>query len=178
MSKYSGVVAGNVLLRMQTELPIGRNVPTEEFGEGWNLMQLGDLEWLHREIQAHGWNLIKIEHGPQRSGVADTPEEAISTALRFALHHINEFFNAVEVDCIELTEYPWFFLATVMLCPCRIQKDAVQFVPEDAPPSHPIVRPHRRLPANSPGVSPRCSAAMPIPRELLALSRSTSRKAQ
>ena len=169
--------AWNVLLRMQTELPVGLNVPTEEFGEGWDLMQQGDLERLNQDIQTHGWNLIKIEHGPQRSGVGDTREEAISTALRLSLRHISEYFNAVEVDCFELTEYPWFFLATVMLCPCRIQKDAVQFVPENAP-SHPIVRPHRRSPANSLGLSPRVSAAMPIPRELLALSRSTSRKAQ
>ena len=172
------IVAWNVLLRVQTELPMGLNVPTEEFGEGWNLMLPGDMKQLNERILAHGWNLIRIEHGPQRSGVGGSREEAFSAAVRLSLRHINEFFNAAEVDCFELTQYPWFFLATVMLCPCRIQKDAVQFVPEDAPPSRPIVRPHRRLPANSPGVSPRCSAAMPIPRELLALSRSTSRKAQ
>ena len=164
------IAALNVLLRTQTELPIGLNVPTEEFGEGWDLMQPGDMEQLNEEILARGWNLIKIEHGPQRSGVGDTREEAISTALRLSLRHISEYFNAVAVDCIELTEYPWFFLATVMLCPCRIQKDAVQSVPDDAP-SHPIVRPHRRSPANSPELRPRFSAAMPAVREVLVLSR-------
>jgi hypothetical protein len=177
MSKYSGIAAGNVLLRAQTELPIGLNVPTEEFGEGWDLMLPGDMKQLNEKILAQGWNLIRIEHGPQRSGVGDSREEAISAALRRSLRHISEYFNAVEVDCFELTQYPWFFLATVMLCPCRIQKDAVQFVPEDAP-SPPVVAPHRRSPANLPGLYPRFSAAMPMPGELLAFSRSTSRKAQ
>ena len=171
------VVAWNVLLRAQTELPVGLNVPTEEFGEGWDLMQQGDLERLNQEIQARGWNLIKIERGAQRSGVGNTREEAISAAVRLSLCHISEFFNAVEVDCVELTEYPWFFLATVMLCPCRIQQDAVQFMPEDAP-SRPIVRPHKQTPANLPGMSLHFSDAMPIPRELLVLSRSINRKEQ
>ena len=171
------IAAWNVLLRAQTELSVGLNVPTEEFGEGWDLVQAGDLEQLNEEILARGWNLIKIEHGPQRSGVGDTREEAISTAVRLSLRHISDYFNVAEVDCIELMEYPWFFLATVILCPYRIQKDAVQPVPNDAP-SHPIVRPRRQSPANSPGLSPRFSASMPILRELMVLSRSTSRRAQ
>ena len=161
----------NVLLRTQTELPIGLNVPTEVFGEGWELTQTGDIERLNEEILARGWNLIKIEHGPQRSGVGDTREEAISAALRLCLRHISEHFNAVEVNSIELTEYPWFFLATVMLCPCRIQKDAVQSVPDDAP-SHLIARPHTRLPRQPAEPYPQFGSAMPAVREMLVLSRS------
>ena len=171
------IAAWNVLLRTETELPMDMIVPIEELGEGWDLIQPGDLARLSEDIQAHGWNLIKVEHGPQRTGVGETREEAISTALRLSLRHVSEYFNAAEVDCIELTEYPWFFLATVMLCPCRIQKEPVQPVPDDAQP-RPLVRSYRRTATNAPELCSGLSAAMPYVRELLVLSRSTEGKAQ
>jgi hypothetical protein len=76
------IAALNVLLRMRVLLPDGLKVTTEEFGAGWNLMQAGDMARLEEEIQAHGWNFIKIDQEPLRSGVGKTPEEAISTALK------------------------------------------------------------------------------------------------
>jgi hypothetical protein len=171
------IAALNVLLRMRVVLPEGLKVTTEEFGEGWDLMRTGDVERLKEGIQARGWNFIKIAYEPRRSGVGETPEEAIRTALRLSLRRISEHFNVVEVDRIELAEYPWFFLARVMLCPYRIQKDAVPTAPEEAL-SHPIVPPQRRLPTNSPELYPAFGAVIPRLKEMLVLSRSTEGRAQ
>ena len=170
-------IAGlNMLLRARVELPAGLRLATDEFREGWNFVT-GDAGRLEKRIRLRGWNLIKSADRSLRSGVGETSQEAISNALVHGLRSISEHFNVVEVDRIELAEYPWFFLARVMLCPYRFQKDAIPAVLDEAP-SHPIVPPERRLPMNSPELHPRFSAAMPILREMLVLSRSTDGRAQ
>jgi len=171
------IAALNVLLRMRVLLPDGLKVTTEEFGAGWNLMQAGDMARLEEEIQAHGWNFIKIDQEPLRSGVGKTPEEAISTALKLSLRHISEYSNVVEVDRIELTEYPWFFLAKVMLFPCRIQKAALTAMPDKAP-SHPIITSQKQLPVDSPEWYPLFGPVTPTLKEMLVLSRSTEGRTQ
>jgi hypothetical protein len=165
------IAALNLLLRAGVELPAGLRLATDEFREGWNFVT-GDAGRLEKRIRSRGWNLIKIADRSQKSGVGKTSQEAIGNALRHALRQISEHFNAVEVGRIELTEYRWFFLARVELCPYRIQKDAVAAVLDDAP-SHPIVSPQRRLPMNSPALDPHLGAMAPMLKEMLVLSRST-----
>jgi hypothetical protein len=167
----------NLLLRVRVELPEGLRLTTEEFREGWNFARSLDAPRLEKKILKRGWNFIKIADGPLRSGVGETSQEAIASALKLTLRHVSEQFNAVEVEHIELTQYPWFFLARVMLCPCRIQKDAVPAVPDKAP-SHPIVPPQRRLSMNSPELYPHFSAVTPMLKEMLFLSRSTDGRTQ
>jgi hypothetical protein len=114
----------NVLLRVPGQLPKGLNLPTEEFHEGWNLARSIDACRLKTKIQARKWNFIKIANGLTRSGVGDTSQNAVASALRHALRRISEDSNVVEIKHIELTQYPWFFLARVGVCPYRIQQDA------------------------------------------------------
>lgn len=167
----------NVLLRKQIGLPIGLNVPREELGEGWDLIHCEDSKQFKEKIQACGWNLIKIECGLRRSGVGETSDEAISTALRVSLRHISEYFNVVEVDGIELTEYRWFFLARVALSPYRMQNEAVQAVPDDVP-ARQIVRPQSRLARKPPELSSHYTAALPTLKESLVLSKSIEGEVQ
>lgn len=138
----------NVLLREQAELPGGLKLATEEFREGWNLVRSGDAERLKKRIQTRGWSFIKIGDGSLRSGVGETSQEAIASALKLALRRVGEHFPAVAVEYIEWTRYPWFFLARVRVHPYRIQPGAPA-PEEDAP--MPIASPRRRLPPPSAG---------------------------
>jgi len=121
-----------LLLRVGVELPRGLRPATEEFREGWNFSRSVDARCLEKRILKRGWNFIKVENGTLRSGVGQTSQEAIGNALKLALRQVSEQLNAAEVVHIELTQYPWFFLARLSLHPYRIQEGAYFPVPEDA----------------------------------------------
>jgi hypothetical protein len=112
----------NLLLHTSIELPSGLKLTTEEFDEGWSFVRRVDARRLGKRIQTRGWNFIRFGDGSLRSGVGDTSQEAIASALRLALRRVSNHSNAVEVEHIELTRYPWFFLARVRVYPYRIQQ--------------------------------------------------------
>jgi len=114
-----------MLLRGPVALPDNLNLETEEFREGWNLVQSGDTHWLDTEIRRRGWHFIRIGEESLRGGVGHTSQEAIAGALKLALRRVSERFNAAEVESIELKKYPWFVLARVAVYPYQIQQDAV-----------------------------------------------------
>jgi hypothetical protein len=167
----------NVLMRTPIELPVGLKLATEEFREGWNFMRTGDARRLERKIQTRGWNFIKIADGELRSGVGDTSQEAIASALKLALRRVSTHFNAVEVEHIELTQYPWFFLARVRVYPYRIQQSAVLPIPDEAA-SMPLDGRPGRLTPQSVEQSSNFNAAMPILKDLLVSRRVSARSSE
>jgi hypothetical protein len=112
-----------------------------------------------------------------RSGVGETPQAAIANALHLALRHVSPHFNAVEVNHVEWTQYPWFFLARVMVNPYRIQQGAILPVPDEALPPATTLRP-RLLAPNAAALFPNFGSTMPMLKEMLVLSRSTQAKTQ
>ncbi len=120
----STIAESNVLLRTQADFPAGFKVATEELLAGWRLMRTGGAKRLKQKIQKCGWNFIQIAQGALRSGVGPSAKEAVSSALRLALRRIDPRSNAVEIEGVEVTKYPWFFLARVRVRPYRIQLDA------------------------------------------------------
>jgi hypothetical protein len=160
----------NLLLRAQIELPGGLNLATEEFREGWNFVRKVNAQRLEKKIRTRGWNFIKISDESLRSGVGDTSQEAIANALRLALRRVSAQFNAAEVDDIELTEYPWFFLARVRVYPYHIQQGAVLTDPDESF-SAPIAPRRRRLPLNADVLYPNFGSAMPQLKQMLISSR-------
>ncbi|MGD0892025.1 MAG: hypothetical protein ABR923_10860 [Terracidiphilus sp.] len=114
----------NLLLHEQIQLPDGLKLETEEFREGWSFVKRSNARRLEKRVLKSGWNFIRIGDGSLRSGVGDTSQEAIASALNQALRRVSTHFNAVEVKRIELTRYPWFFLARVKVNPYRIQEEA------------------------------------------------------
>jgi hypothetical protein len=114
-----------MLLRVGVELPGELKLATHEFGEGWEFVRAVRAEKMEKKIHASGWNFIKIGDGSLRSGVGDTSQEATARALTLALRAVSQQLNAAEVDHIELTRYPWFFLARVRVFPYRIQQEAI-----------------------------------------------------
>ena len=167
----------NVLLRERIELPEDLNLATDEFREGWNFLRTGNAVRLKEKIQARGWNFIRVTDGSLRSGVGDTSQEAIAGALELALRHVSSHFNAAEVEHIELTEYPWFFLARVRVYPYRIQQDADLAVMGEAElPA--ITERQRRLLPQSPEMIPQFGSAMPQLKEMLISSRNLEARRQ
>jgi hypothetical protein len=157
----------NVLLRVQAELPTGFKLATEAFREGWGRMRTGGIVRLKRKVQARGWNFLQTADGALRSGVGDTSQDAIANALSQALQMLDSQFNAVEVERVELTQYPWFFLARVRVYPYRIQPGSKLPVTNEAAPA-PIAR---RRPSKASELFPQFGSTMPMLKGMLTISR-------
>ncbi len=155
----------NMLVRARIELPVGLKLATDEFREGWNFIWPEDTRWLKEQMQPRGWSLIKSCDGPLRSGVGETSQEAIASALKHALRFIGKNFHAVEVEQINLTAYPWFFLARVTVHPYWIQKGTALPVPDRAMSFAHSPR-RRRLPHKSDGPYPEFASAIPQIRQM------------
>jgi hypothetical protein len=166
-----------IFLRAQVDLPDGLSLATEEFREGWDFARKVDAGRLEKKIHTCGWNFIKIDGGSLRSGVGDTSQEAIACALKLTLRRINTYFNAAEVEHIELTRYPWFYLARVRVYPYRIQQGAVLEVPDEAEPLPDAPR-HRRLPPNAAALYPHFGSSMPQLKQMLTSSRTAQARPQ
>jgi hypothetical protein len=115
----------NLLLRSQTGLPEGLRLAKKEFCEGWCSVRTRSAVRLEREICAKGWSFDRIIEGLRGNGVGETSQEAIACALKLALRQMSEQFSAVEVKRIQLTQYPWFFIARASVSAIRIQQGAV-----------------------------------------------------
>jgi hypothetical protein len=113
-----------MLLRGNPALPGDLKLATVGFQEGWNLVPSGDAQWLDKKIRKYGWHFIWIAEKSLRGGVGQTSQAAIASALKLALRGVSEHYNAAEVEHIKLTQYPWFFLASVRVYPYQIQQSA------------------------------------------------------
>jgi len=171
------IAAMNVLVREQIELPVGFKLATEEFREGWNFVRSSDAKRLKKKIHTQGWNFIKIADGALRSGVGDTSQEAIASALKLALRNVNGRFNAAEVKHIELTHYPWFFLARVKVNSYRVQQGAMLQAMDQNPPQPGVARQRRLLP-HALNLLPDFACAVPMLKEMLVRSRGSEESKQ
>ena len=167
----------NMLIRAKVLLPVGMKLTTQEFRGGWKLVGIRDSRLLEKKLLKKGWKFIKIVDGWLTSGVGETTQTAIASALNLALRHVSPHFNAVEVDRIEWTQYPWFFVAKVMVNPYRIQEGAIVPVPDVAMPPATKLRP-RLMSTDVTAFFPRFGSAIPMVKELLVLSRSSQTRFQ
>jgi hypothetical protein len=160
----------NMLFHTSVELPAGLKLATEAFQEGWSFVRRVDARRLKKRIQTRGWNFIPFADGSLRSGVGETSQAAIASALKLALRRVRNDSNAVEVEHIELTRYPWFFLARVRVYPYRIQEGST--IPKTAQASLESNPAHcPRLPEGSAALIPHFGSAMPMLKEMLVSSR-------
>lgn len=159
----------NVLLRTRTELPDGLKLTTEDFREDWSLTRSAGARRLQKRIQKHGWNLVTNSAGVERSGVGPTAQHAIAAALTLALRRVSAHFNVVEIEQIQLTQYPWFFLARVITLPYRIQESASFSICDDVRPLPARTR-QRSAALDTAEMHPLFASAMPQLKEMLTLS--------
>lgn len=123
-----------VLTRVTAELPNGLSIETEDFQEGWSFVRSGNVHRLDKAIRGCGWHFILIAEPSQRGGVGQTEQAAIASGLKLVLRRVSPRFNAVNIDRIEITQYPWFFIAKVKLYPYQIQQSTVIQVVDQAMP--------------------------------------------
>jgi hypothetical protein len=162
----------NMLLRSRLELPDGLRLATDDFREGWQFVRTLDAVRLKKKLGTCGWNFIRIGDETLKSGVGDTSREAIASALKLALRHVGAQFGAAEVERIELTQYPWFFLAKVIVNPYRIQEGATLAPPDKTLPLS-IAPRERRLPVHAAVLYPHFGCAMPMLKQMLTSIRSS-----
>jgi hypothetical protein len=167
----------SILIREQIKLPEGLKLTADEFREGWELARTSNVGQLEKQITSRGWNLIKIADGLLRCGVGGTSQEAIANALRLSLRHVGEVFNAVEVEHIESTQYPWFFLVRIQICSMRIQQSALLPKPDHYEPL-PAKPRQRRLPIHADARYPEFGSAMPLLKQMLTSSRASQARPQ
>ncbi|MGA2652595.1 MAG: hypothetical protein ABSF28_18825 [Terracidiphilus sp.] len=166
----------NMLLHSRADLPKGLKLATEEFEDGWSFVRRVDARRLGKRIQTRGWNFIRIADESLRSGVGDTSQEAIASALKLALRRVSDHSNAVEVEHIELTQYPWFFLARVRVNPYRIQESSTLLeMPAGVSDSIPTHR--QSLPDRRAKDLPLLGSAMPTLKQILVSSKNSAAKA-
>jgi hypothetical protein len=160
----------NMLLRARTKLPDGLKLATDAFREGWEFVRTFDACRLEKQIVLRGWNFIRIAEESLRSGVGESSQEAVASALKLALRRISTHFNAVDVEHIELTQYPWFFLARVRVVPFRIQQGVVLPVSDKAE-AFSVSHRQRRLPVHAEVLYPHFESIIPQLKQLLVTSR-------
>ncbi len=171
------VAESNVMLRMQAEFPAGFKVAREKFLEGWMRMRSGGVVRLEKKVHVCGWNFLKIAEGAVKSGVGATSEEAIASALKLALRRVGPHSNAVEVEQIQLTQYPWFCLARVRVNPYRIQEGAALPAMAEVAPAPAAAR-QRRLSHQATELFPRFGDEIPMVKEMLIASGGPQARAQ
>jgi hypothetical protein len=100
------IVESMVLLRASPELLSRLRLITGSFSGGWDFLESIDASRLEKKVRKRGWYFFHIEAETLRSGVGETAQEAIASALELALRSISVYFNAAGVGHIELTTYP------------------------------------------------------------------------
>ena len=122
----------DMLIRAWMELPAGLQLTTDQFREGWQIVQPEEAGELKKKMRTGEWNLIRTGDGILKSGLGDTSREAINCAIKRALRTISERIAAVEVGEIKLMRYPWFCLAGVTVFPYWIQQSSGSEMPDRA----------------------------------------------
>ncbi len=149
-----------LLLRVGADLPETIALRTEDFRDGWCSVKTLSAKTLERKVRAQAWSFLRVADVSLRSGVGLTSQLAIARALTLALRTVSANFNAVEVENIRLTQYPWFFLARVSISLYRIQQDA-SLPPADEAEPIPVVHRQTTVPHRSGSPYPHFAAAIP-----------------
>jgi hypothetical protein len=167
----------NILVRGHATPFPTLKLATEEFREGWNFVRLVDAHQLKKKIHACGLTFTSIADKALKSGVGMSSQEAIANALEITLRHVSQCYSIVEIEHIELTQYPWFYFSRIIICPYQIQQNAALPALDAA---HPLQRAprHRRLPVHAPELYPYFGCAIPMLKEILISSKSSQTRPQ
>jgi len=163
------IAQSQMLLRASSELPDGLKFATEEFCEDWDFVRSAGALRLERMLVKRGWSFASPSDGSLGNGVGDACQQAIGNALRLALRNLGGHFNAAEVEHIELTHYPWFFLARVSVLPYCIRQGAMLPMPKEAKGIRALRR-QKRPPMDSGTLYSHVCSSMPRLKQMLILS--------
>ena len=75
-------------------------------------------------VRRAGWHFMWLQGACCRRGFGLSVQTAIRQGLLRALNGVPKAFNAAELDSVEITEYPGFQIAVVIVQPLHIQENA------------------------------------------------------
>jgi P2-related tail formation protein len=103
----------------------------ESLDNGWAQVKDLDAPVLDTMIRQAGWHFMWIEGACARIGIGISRQNATRHALDRALDGIARRFNAAELESVEVSRYPGFHIATVILQPRQIQQQTSLDCPND-----------------------------------------------
>jgi hypothetical protein len=124
----------SVFLRAQCVLPNDLNLIRNPFNEAWTLAEELTAPALDATIRRAGWHFMWIQGSYARNGFSRTQEVSIHRALEKALAEVPKYFNAAELDCLQVSTYPGFHIASATLHARQIQRHATLDVPSQEHP--------------------------------------------
>lgn len=110
------------LLRVDAQLLVDLKVTTRKFRDGWDSVPSREARRFGRRVKRNDWELDVDASPLLKGGMGKTPEAATARALRLALRQVRESFNAARVEYLRVSQYPWFYLATVAVYPQTIKR--------------------------------------------------------
>jgi hypothetical protein len=106
-------------------MPFGVNVSQEPFCDGWMSVPETDVNVLDGLIRAADWHFMWISDGTSRFSVGKTEDGASKSAIFLALQKVDPQFNAAELDQLQTTRHPGFYIARAFLHPRHIQRHGI-----------------------------------------------------
>ena len=110
------------LLRVDAQLLVDLKVTTRKFRDGWDSVPSREARRFGKRVKRNDWELDVDASPLLKGGMGKTPEAATARALRLALRQVRESFNAARVEYLRVSQYPWFYLATVAVYPQTIKR--------------------------------------------------------
>jgi hypothetical protein len=123
----------SVFLRKDCILPDHLEPLQESVCDNWTMVQEIAAPIFDSVIRQSGWHFMWINGASARRGFGTTQENATSRALVHALHGVRQRFNAAELDSVQVTKYPGFYIANVAVQPRQIQHHTSLDAPDESP---------------------------------------------
>lgn len=126
-----------MFLRVGCSLPDGLGLKQQHFSESWMSVENMLSPVLDVGLRAKGWHFMWLEGAHSRLGIGRTEQSATGRAITLVLNQIKGSLNAAELDSINVSRYPGFWIAKGTLHARQIQQQSC-LGPVDEVPIRPI----------------------------------------
>jgi hypothetical protein len=123
----------SVFLRKGCILPNPLDPLQGPIGDHWTMVEEIPASVFDTMIRHAGWHFMWVHGASARRGFGTTRDHATSRALSHALNGVRRRFNAAELDSVQVTKYPGFYMAKVAVQPRQIQHHTSLEMPDESP---------------------------------------------
>ena len=123
----------SVFLRNGSDMPPHFDLAQQPYTKDWMLLEEIEAQVLDTMIRHAGWHFVCLQEDCSRSGIGLSRDPAIHQALVRALEGLKMRFNASELESIQVSSYPVFYIAKVTIQPRHIQRNtSLEIIEDDA----------------------------------------------
>ena len=112
----------SVFLRKGCVMPPHFDLAQQPCADNWMLLDDIGSPVLDTMIRQAGWHFLCLQGSYSHSGVGRSRDGAIHRALARVLKGLKMRFNAAELESVQVSSYPFFYIAKVTVQACHIQK--------------------------------------------------------